>query len=307
MKGFPSLSIGDRGKTLLIGEFVTLEVLVEGNELSQAQNLRFADFEGRWMTSGSFTIDTSSLQLSSADGNNSKISFRAMVHQPNEMFLSSLKITTNVGEVITEPTQLSGKVALPEGAEKEEVQWFTDTKEVGDWNYLLLTILFISLATPLLFFLRFLYRKLWKKKELDYRTRTVQSLQNLQKFSRAKTGLKQEEWKKFSFELASVMRRYCDEHFQFESADLTDREFLRELKFRASNDAAVESLAKILSTIDEVRYGKKELDLQTVPQLILESRRFVDQTFERSSQKSQGDTQGDTGSQGEKTFPGGKT
>lgn len=282
MKGYPSLSQADRGKTLIIGEFVTLEILVEGKEVSSLQDVRFTESQERWLSSGSFTIDASSIQTSSADGNNSKISFRAMVHQPNQMYLDSLKFSSSLGEITTDGTQLSGNVALPEGAEKAEAQWFTDPKEIGDWNYALLLLLFVLAATPSFFLGRFLFRKFLRKKDLDYKTRTLQSLQNLQKFSRAKVGLKQEEWKKFSFELASIMRRYCDDHFSFDSADLTDREFLRELKFRASNDAAVEALGKILSTIDEVRYGKKELDLQTVPQLLLESRKFVDQTFQKT-------------------------
>jgi hypothetical protein len=144
-------------------------------------------------------------------------------------------------------------------------------------------VLGLLVAIGLFFLGRWIYRRLLKTKIIDYRSRTIAALQNLQKYSRGKGPLKQEEWKKFSFELAGIMRKYCDENFHFDSSDLTDREFLRELRFHATNEQAVDSLAKILSTIDEVRYGKKELDLQVIPQLLLESRKFVDQTFKKDT------------------------
>ncbi len=283
MNGFLALSQGDRGKTLQVGEFVTLEILVEGAQSFTANDLAIKDFNSRWYSSGSFTIDTKSFQIAAAEGNSTKITVRAMVHQPDTLFVQSMEIVTPSGSIFTQMAQLSGKAAAPEGIEKLQPQWFLPTHSIGGWNIPLLSVVGLLTAIALFFLFRWLYRKLIKPKIIDYRTRTIAALQNLQKYSRGKAPLKQEEWKKFSFELAGIMRKYCDDNFRFDSSDLTDREFLRELRFHATSEQAIDSLAKVLSTIDEVRYGKKELDLQVIPQLLLESRKFVDQTFKKDT------------------------
>jgi hypothetical protein len=92
--------------------------------------------------------------------------------------------------------------------------------------------------------------------------------------------MKQEEWKKFSFELAGIVRKYSDENFHIDSSDMTDREFLAELRLQSKARSHVDSLARVLSTIDEVRYGKKALEVTHVPDLLLETRKFVENTFQ---------------------------
>jgi hypothetical protein len=281
VNGYISLSQGDRGKTLQLGEFVTLEILFEEKIDLEGKKISLKTEAPRWVVSGSFTLDKSSIKSAAADGNATKLSLRAMVHQPGDLFTEAFEVEIEGSPYPVPMNRYESKSAAPEGIEKMQPEWFLPTKSIGGWNYPIIGGLALIALIGIFFLVRFLLNKFLLKRQIDCKSRALLALQSLQKFSRARSALKQEEWKKFSFELAGIMRKYSDENFEIDSADLTDREFLRELKTHAKNDSAVDSLAKILSTIDEVRYGKKELDLQIVPQLLLESRKFVEETYKK--------------------------
>ena len=102
---------------------------------------------------------------------------------------------------------------------------------------------------------------------------------------RSKQPLPLEEWKKFSFELAGVLRRYSDENFKMDSGDMTDREFLHELGTHSGAAPYVHLLATILGTITEVRYGRKALDASLIPGLLLDSKKFVESTTTQVSEE----------------------
>jgi hypothetical protein len=281
VNGFISLSQGDRGKTLQLGEFVTLEILFEEKIDLEGKKITLKTENPRWLISGSFTIDKNSIQSIVADGNTTKLAIRAMVHQPGDLFTEAFEIEIEGSYYPVPMNRFESKSAAPEGIEKIQPTWFLPTQSLGGWNYPIIAGISIIALIGIFFFVRFLLNKFFLKRQIDCKSKALIALQGLQKFSRAKSALKQEEWKKFSFELAGIMRKYSDENFEIDSADLTDREFLRELKTHTKNATAVDSLAKILSTIDEVRYGKKELDLQIIPQLLLESRKFIEQTYQK--------------------------
>jgi hypothetical protein len=150
----------------------------------------------------------------------------------------------------------------------------------GGWNYLLLVLLGLILAAGLGLLARKILRRAAQKRKKNHRDRALAELQSLQKFARSGKGMQQEEWKKFSFALAGVVRKYSDENFRMDSSDMTDREFLAALGQQPRARGQVDSVKSVLGTINEVRYGKKALDATVVPSLLLEARKFVETTYE---------------------------
>jgi hypothetical protein len=275
MNGFVSLSPEFRGRPLQLGDLVELQILLD--EASEDGSWRI-DGEG-WIPSGSLTLDSRSLRELPSEGNTTKLALDAMVHQPGpvvsgEFFLlhspTGKKAKVVTGELRAETAQL---------AEAPPPPWTLPPVPFGGWNLFLLALLLLVIALALAAAVRKFLRRMPGRRQRDHRESALQALQGLQKFARAKRAMKQEEWKKFSFELAGILRKYSDENFQIDSSDMTDREFLSELRLRPGGGAMVDTIASILSTIDEVRYGKKDLDVTMVPGLLLESRKFVEQTF----------------------------
>ena len=279
MIGILSLSPADRTKNLQVGDFVTLEIVVEEKIPSAGEDWKIKEATGKkWFSSGSFTLLPSSLAVGEGEGNTTKLSVQAIVHQPGPMESQPFSLLHSGAEVTVAAQHFSQQVAGSAQGEGQP-QWFLPPVSFGGWNYgllIFLTLLAVSL-------LGWAGSRYWKKRKASrkrtHKEEALLAIQELQKFARSKSGPQQAEWKKFSFTLADLLRKYVNENFSMDSSDMTDRELLSELRFRPKAATHAESLAAILSTIDEVRYGKKELDSNLVPELLMNARKFVELTY----------------------------
>ena len=171
---------------------------------------------------------------------------------------------------------------------KEEPPWIHGAVSFGGWDWVSLGVLMAALLAVLLVSGRIAWKRLQKhlSRNFTYTERALHDLANLQKYMRSQKPLPLEEWKKFSFELAGILRKYSDRNFQLNSVDMTDREFLEELHGHREATSQVRLLADILGTITEVRYGRKALDASVIPGLLLDSKKFVESTSREKKEES---------------------
>lgn len=265
-----------------VGDILPLEILLDNTvgQLTDGWKIKEAG-SNAWYTSGSLTLSTASLHPVQADGNHTKLTLNAMVNQPGPLKTADFTLVHGPsGTEVPVAAATLTQSAQPVAQSKTPPPWTLPAIPFGGWNTALILFLAALLAAAVALGLWRLWLRLKpKQKSLNPKEQALQELQDLQKYARAKTALKQEEWKKFSFALAGIIRRYSDTNFQIDSSDMTDREFLAELRRLPKARENVDSLAALLATIDEVRYGKKDLDTTVVPGLLLDSRKFVEQTF----------------------------
>lgn len=285
--GILSLAQEYRGAKLGAGDLVTIQAFTNEKVGAVGDAWKLECPAGtQWLEAGSLTVSCAESAALAADGQNSKIALRALVHQPLPPFTIGALTLRHVpsGTTLTfDPTELGAEASAP--ATKEEMQaapWILPAVAFGGWNWWLIGVLAALLLAAAAFGLRKFLRRLpgRLKKKLTHQEVALRAFQELQKFARSKKVLEQEQWKKFSFELAGALRKYIDVNFAIDSSDQTDRELLEELRRLPKAKSFVEILATILSTIDEVRYGKKALDATVVPGLLLEARKFVDNTYQ---------------------------
>jgi hypothetical protein len=243
-----------------------------------------------WISAGSVTVSTTSVRNQPADGNATKLQLEAMVHQPGSLVVGPLQLRDQVtkAEIEVPATQITGAEVAAGTKPKEEPPWIMGPVRFGSWDWLtvgLLAGLLLLLGLTLGRWLWLRYQERLNRK-LTPTERALTDLANLQRFMRSNKPLPQEEWKKFSFELAGILRKYTDKNFTMDTSEMTDREFLQELGTRAKAAPHAHLLAQILGTITEVRYGKKALEASLIPGLLLDSRKFVENTtVERSEEK----------------------
>lgn len=283
MNGYLTLAPESRDPAPQLGDLVGIEILIEEKIGAPGDGWRVkTPGEQKWLSVGSVTLSTDTLRTIPSDGNGLKLLGEALVHQPGPLATSDFILIHQPSgrEVVVVAKELSVEVAGPAEGETKEASWYLPPVAFGGWNYFLLALLFaILIALGALAFRRF-GQRIKARRKLNHRDGALQALQGLQKFARSKKALQQEEWKKFSFELAGIIRKYSDENFHLDSSDMTDREFLAELRLNGKARPLVDSLATILSTIDEVRYGRKGLEATDVPGLLLESRKFFEQAYQ---------------------------
>jgi hypothetical protein len=244
-----------------------------------------------WLPAGSLTLAVDSAKSLPVEGSATKIEISGLAHQPGPLELGPFTLRNeNTKQVIqVETTKISGTEvagASPQTAPgsqaqaKEELPWLLPPVAFGGWNWPLLVFLALALLGGLGFGLRKLIQKFpgHLRRKLSHTELALNGIANLQRYGKSKKGLQQEEWKKFSFELADVLRKYSDANWNIDSSDMTDRELLAELRTHATASPHLGQLEQILTTITEVRYGRKELEPSFVPSLLLEARRFVENT-----------------------------
>ncbi len=277
------LALDRPANALKVGDLVPLEITLDEKIGSPGDKwiLVSTDTQG-WMPSGTFTIALDSLELLPGDGNITQLKLEATLHEGGSLHAGpfSIRHETSGQEFVIPQTQL-GETEVQAVQSDPAAPWTLPAVAFGGWNVLLLVLLGLVLAGLFGLLGRFIWRKYRARAE---RKRThkyvaLQALRALQKFARAKKPPEQEEWKKFSFELASILRKFSDQNFHFDSSDMTDREYLSELRLRLSAKDQVDTVAAILAKIDEVRYGKKTLDLTVVPGLLLDAQKFVETTY----------------------------
>jgi hypothetical protein len=214
-----------------------------------------------------------------SEADTTKLALEGMVHQPGPLSTGELTLihVPTAQEIKIEASSLS--VTAPAAQQQTEAPWTLPTVAIGGWNYTLIGILALIFLALLTAGALRLYRRFVKKHQKNHKEKAISALNGLQKYARSRKGLQQEEWKRFSFELAGILRRFSDENFHIDTSDMTDREFLAELRLQPRARSQVDSLAGLLSMIDEVRYGKKHLEVTLVPGLLLEAKKFVETTF----------------------------
>ena len=278
-----SLAPGSAGAKPEVGEIVRLQVFLDEKVGSPGDGWEIVSSPGTaWLEAGSVTVSTMSVRAQASDANATKLELEALVHQPGPLVVGPFRLRDQVtkAEIDVPATSVSGTEALVGTAPKEEPPWLQGAVRFGGWNWvaiglLIAVILALAAALGRYAWLRFRARL---QRNLTYTELALQGLANLQKYMRSKKPLPQEDWKSFSFELAGILRRFCDRNFKMDSSDMTDREFLHELRTHTGAAPYVHQLAEILGTITEVRYGRKALDASVIPELLLDSRKFVEST-----------------------------
>jgi hypothetical protein len=266
-----------------VGDVVKLLVFLDEKVGNQGDGWEIDAPSGTsWLPAGSVTVSVNSVRGQAADGNATKLTVDALVHQPGALTVGPFKLRDQVTktEIDVPPTAVSNTEIAAGTKPKEEPPWILGPVRFGGWDWVALGILLAILAALAATLGRWAYRRLQAhlSRNLTNTERALGALTNLQKYMRSKKALPQEEWKKFSFELAGVLRRYSDVNFRMNTVDMTDREFLHELGAHPGAAPHVHLLAQILGTITEVRYGKKALDASLIPGLLLDSRKFVENT-----------------------------
>ncbi len=283
MNGYLTLAPEAREPAPQLGDLVGIEILLEEKIGASGDAWRIkTPAEEKWLAVGSLTLSTDTLRTTLSDGSRIKLLGEALVHQPGPLATAEFSVVHQPSgrEVVVVAKELSAEVAAPAEGEKKEASWYLPPVAFGGWNYFLLALLLAILIALATLAVRRFGQKIKARRKLNCRDRALQSLQSLQKFARSKKALQQQEWKRFSFELAGIIRKYSDENFHLDSSDMTDREFLAELRLNGKARPLVDSLAEILSTIDEVRYGRKGLEATDVPGLLLEAKKFFEQAYQ---------------------------
>lgn len=279
-----NLAPGFSSKEAKIGDAVKIEVVIDELVGAVGDRWKITDTNSKWVVSGNLVIDSGSIFSIPAESSLTKLELNGIIHSPGEASIGQLKFIhekTLKEFSLSETTFSALSVAQKPAEEQAEPVWYMPTISIGGWNYFLIGIFSIVFLSVLSFGIYKLVLRLRRGFDikLNHKERALKGLELLQPYGKPGKILRQEDWKKFSFDLASVLRKYTDSNFQFNSSDMTDREFLYELSRMEKAAQYVEVLRKILSTIDEVRYGKKDLDISIVPGLLVDSKQYVESTF----------------------------
>lgn len=278
MNGYVALAEKDRSPAPQVGDFVTVEILLDERVGADADEWQIVNSDAKWLPAGGITLSLPTLRVIPNGTLPTKLAIDGIVHQPGALATSefTLRHVPSGQEAKVIAGSLATEVAQ---VEKKENPWVLPALPFGGWNYFLIALVAAVVLAGLALLARKLLARVARRRRRNHRDRALASLQSLQKFARSKNVMKQEEWKKFSFELAGIVRKFSDENFKIDSSDMTDREFLAELRLQPKARAQVDSLSRVLSTIDEVRYGKKALEVTHVPDLLLETRKFIETTY----------------------------
>jgi len=277
MKGFLALSENFRGKSLQVGDLVRLELLIE--ESLESQTLAPSDPNAAWIDSGSFTIELSKWTRTPSDSGTKYVG-TALINKPGKLTSEAFVLldpATNK-EIQIEGQDFSQEIANPIQGE-EKPQWILPPLPFGSWNYITIGLAILIALSLLAFLVWAVLKKRSGKAKKNHREIAMKALQELQKQGKWKQGMQQAEWKRFSFSLASLLRKFLEENYQADFSDLTDRELISELRLRPKAKGNIEILTYILSTIDEVRYGKKDLDSTLVPGLLGEASKYIEVVY----------------------------
>lgn len=284
MNAVVTLAPGQDAQKTGIGEIIRLQVFIDQKIGAAGDGWELvSDTGASWVPAGSVTASAASVKLVPSDGNSTKLELDAMVHGQGALVVGPFTLRDQVtkDEVPVQASQVAG-VQVTEAAKQQpnEPDWVLGGSPFGAWDWLviacILAIVLVLGGLAASFGLRRLREHLTRN--LTNTERALHALANMQRYARSKKPLQLDEWKKFSFELAGILRKYSDENFRIDSRDMTDREFLHELRARQSAAPFLNLIGGILATITEVRYGRKELDASVVPGLLLDARKFVEST-----------------------------
>lgn len=265
-----------------VGDLTPLEVVLGERIGDQRDAWTLEGTQEGWLASGSFLLSGASLRAESLGEGLTKLRVDAVIRQGGPLTTGPFKLRHEPSGRVIEiaATQLGQEnAAVPEIGQKPP-EWLLPPVPIGGWNVVLLALLGALLFALLAWLGRALYRRLAARAlaRLNHKDRALKELANLHRYARAKS-LQQNEWKKFSFELAGILRRYSDENFGMDSRDMTDREFVEELRRQRGPREQAESISAILSTITEVRYGTKMLEITRVAGLLQDAKHYVERSY----------------------------
>ena len=283
MTAVVTLAPGEGGRKPEVGDIVKFQVFIDQRVGAAGDGWEIASENGAaWVPAGSVTASAASVRAVPSDGNSTKVEIEALVHQPGPLIVGPFTLRNQVTkeELEVPANQILGTEISATATPPKEPPWVMGGTPFGAWDWLRIAILLAVLLAIGALAVRYGLRRLREHltRNLTDTERALNALANLQKYARSKKPLQLDEWKKFSFELAGILRRYSDSNFRMDSRDMTDREFLQEMRSRQHAAPFVNLIGGILATITEVRYGRKELDTSVVPGLLLDARKFVEST-----------------------------
>lgn len=260
-----------------VGDILPFLIELSSEELSSEWEIA-SDKEKRWLNNGPIIIDRSSLKVVP-----NGLSFEAILGDAGDVPVPNFVLREkNSAKTITVTSNVSvhGESSLSK-EEQGKPLWILGLVSYGGYNPWLITL--IALATLAAIF--FLSRWLWKKfrasrkiKKLNAKEEALKEFIQLQNYARGQiTSL--EQWKVFAYKLVNILKHFCERNFEFQTADLTDRELLQQLQFRLSKKTEADVLANILTELDQVRYGTKDLEVTAAPRLLVEAKNFVERNY----------------------------
>lgn len=289
MSATVQIAPGFATKNANIGDPIKLQIVIDEKIGAPEDKWTIKESNSRWLVSGNIVLDLNSLHVVASDPGITKFEIDGVLHSPGAAKINSFALMHESSQknFSVAESSLSDFEVVASTSPPAQPEWLLPPVKFGGWNYFLIALLSLLLLSIISYGI---YRILKKvpvglRKRLNHKEKAIRALSLLQSYGRAGRSLKQEDWKKFSFELANILRKYSDTNFKFDSSDMTDREFLYELSQHTQAKPYVDVLKNTLSTIDEVRYGKKALDSSIVPSLILDSQKFIESTFDDPEKK----------------------
>lgn len=273
---------GKPASALKVGDLVSLEVAIDG-KIGDAGDAWVLEPKSvtDWIPSGSMLISATSIQQVAAEGAISKLKMDALVQKSGALNTAPLRFRHEKdGLVVDVPQTLLGKEEIQTVQVAKDEPWLLAPVSLGGWNTFLLALLALAAAGGIFALTRWIWRRYaaHSVKKGNAMERALRELERLQRYGRGKK-VEQEQWKKFSFELAFILRRYSDENFGMDSRDCTDREFLEELGRHKIKSAHAALIREILSTITEARYGTKTLEPTMAQNLLGDAKKYISESF----------------------------
>ncbi len=244
----------------------------------------------RWVPFGDVSIDSQSIQVAESKDSFTKILLTGMLIGAGEANVQKLALINAAGNFRLEA---NGPVASKVGSllseeDKKNKAWLLDPVAIGGWNYLriaLLTAAAILLSALAAYGIYRFFRKKKKEKKKDPRDVAIEALASLENFVRGGSNRSQQEWKQFSYSLANVLRKFCEDIYHFPTHDLTDRELLESLRPHMDEKRFLESIAQILQAIDGSRYGQQGGEVAMATKLLVDAKNFIEQLDDHEKAK----------------------
>ena len=271
-----------QSSALKVGDLVTLEIAIDGKTGAPGEHWTLDPPSAEWVSSGSFLLAATSLQQVEAEGEISKLHIDAVVQRPGKLSTAPFTIRNEKAHLSLEvPQALISNEEAPSATQKEKPpEWLLPPVALGGWNQVMIALVALVILAGLGYLARWIWRRIRERSlaKWNARDRALHALSGLQRFARSKR-LEQDQWKKFSFDLAGILRKFSDENFGMDTRDMTDREFLSELRLHYSNQAQIDSLSQLLASIMEVRYGTKTLESEAAAKALSDAKSYVETSY----------------------------
>jgi len=276
----------DEKKAYSVGDSVIFTIIVDV-EKEKAESLHNWEFlpkeNNRWWTMGPIIIDRDSLKKTSNDVGSVVLTFRAIASDAGSNIIPKFSIKNKENglnyEIDNQPNLEASSLLTKE--EEGKAQWTLGLLDYGGYNKLTIALIALFVFSLLFLLIRLIYKKIvqaGKPKPQNALELALAELKKLHRFSSGKiTTL--EQWKIFAYGLVNILKQYCENNFDFQTSDLTDRELIQQLRARTAHSQNIDILENILNELDQVRYGKKDLDILAAPKLLTNAKSFAEKNY----------------------------